>query len=67
MYKICFYEDITGEVTSSPVPFGEEALKAMINVSDSINWFKKCAKHYGTNQAICFGSLQLLSVVFMKS
>jgi len=37
MYKICFYEDITGEVTSSPLPFGEEALKAMINVSDSIN------------------------------
>jgi len=37
MYKICFYEDITGEVNSSPLPFGEEALKAMINVSDSIN------------------------------
>ena len=36
-HKICFYEDITGEVTSSPLPFGEEALKAMINVSDSIN------------------------------
>ena len=37
MYRICFYEDITGEVTSSPLPFGEETLKAMINVSDSIN------------------------------
>ena len=37
MYKICFHEDITGDVNSPPVPFGEKALKTLINASDSIN------------------------------
>jgi len=37
MYKICFYEDITGDVASPPVPFGEEALEALVNASNSIN------------------------------
>jgi hypothetical protein len=37
MYKICLHEDVTGDVTSPPVPFGEEALKAVVNPSNSIN------------------------------
>ena len=37
MYKICFHEDITGNVPSPLVPFGAKALKAVVNASDSIN------------------------------
>jgi len=37
IYKLCFHEDITGDVASPSVPFGEEALKARVNASDSIH------------------------------
>lgn len=37
IYKLCFHEDITGDVDSPLVPFGEEALKARLNVSDTIH------------------------------
>lgn len=37
MYKICLHEDITGQVTSPAVPFGNEALAQRVMTSDLIN------------------------------
>lgn len=37
IYRLCFHENITGDVVSPSVPFGEEALKNKVNASDSIH------------------------------